>query len=190
MGLTKIQYNTNHTTQFMISISPTCFGTGVTFSGSLWTRNARCDWQNTSSYCSSRIQLFPFRLIIDPSALCLGAASVRIVAVCVHFLRQTFIYCILSPAGTFYWPRKLITMAAKFLGCLSLCYSSCVRTVNSFSWKLCLHLKMWMTPITCKQASKRSVPTDPEATPASVRLKVTWHTRDRIIYQYLLLSVR
>jgi hypothetical protein len=31
-----------------------------------------------------------------------------------------------------------------------------------------------MTRITCKQASKRSVPTDREATPASVRLEVTW----------------
>jgi len=33
----------------MLIISPTCFGIGVTFSGSLRTRNARCDWQNTSS---------------------------------------------------------------------------------------------------------------------------------------------
>ena len=58
MGL--IKYNTNHTTQFMISISPTCFGTGLTFSGSLRTRNVRCDWQNTSYSCSSRIHFFPF----------------------------------------------------------------------------------------------------------------------------------
>jgi hypothetical protein len=121
MGL--IKYNTIQIIEFMLSISPTCFGTGVAFLGSLRTRNARRDWQNTSSSCSSRIQFFPFRLIIDLSALWLTVASVRIVVVCVHFLRQTFIDCFLSPTDTFYWPRKLIIVAAKGLG--SVAFNSC-----------------------------------------------------------------
>jgi len=106
----------------MLSIDPTCFGTGVTFSGSLRSGYARCHWQNTSSSCSSRIPFFPLRVIIDLSALWLAAASVRIVTVCVHFQRQTFICCSLSPAETSYWPRKLIIMAAVGLGYLSLFY--------------------------------------------------------------------
>jgi hypothetical protein len=160
----------------MLRISPMCFGTGVTFSGILRTWNARCDWQNISSSCSSRIQFFPFRPIIDLSALWLTASSVRIVAVCVHFLRRTFIYCFLSPAETFYWPRKLINMAAKGLGCLSLFYSCRVSAVSFFFVRNCASILKceWLELRVNKPASGRSVPTDREAKPASVRLEVTW----------------
>ena len=85
-------------------------------SGILRTRNARCDWQNISSSCSSHIQFFLFRLTVDLSALWLAASSLRIVAVCVHFQRRTFIYCFLSPAETFYWPRKLINRGCEGFG--------------------------------------------------------------------------
>jgi len=116
---------------------------------------------------------FPFRLIIDISALWLAAASVRTFpAPDYHILFLIF-----------YWPRKLIIVAVMGLGCLSLFYS-CASAVISFCWKFCLRLKMRMSRITCKQASKRSGDTWKCQAGSSMASKLG-NTRGRIIHRYL-----